>query len=164
MLCAPERGASLRPARPDYHLASKPAAQKLSCARIADNLLLTLAGAKVSWTSVKICGIATSPHLLLLALGSAFCPVCSASAVDVRLPDGTNFVFWEQPLKFSKTYHVDNGSANSRRQRPRHQRAALPHHQQGRRRSCSPASASSSPPASTANVSARRAAARVRTR
>ncbi|HEX5399636.1 MAG TPA: transcriptional initiation protein Tat, partial [Verrucomicrobiae bacterium] len=33
-----------------------------------------------------------------------------AAATDSVMPDGTNFVFWEQPLNFSKTYYVDNGS------------------------------------------------------
>jgi hypothetical protein len=32
------------------------------------------------------------------------------AAADARLPDGTAFVFWEKPLTFSRTYHVD-GSA-----------------------------------------------------
>src|SRR3982750_3033686 len=35
------------------------------------------------------------------------------SSGDLRLPDGTEFVRWEQPLTFSKTYYVDNGSANA---------------------------------------------------
>src|SRR6185437_5870764 len=30
------------------------------------------------------------------------------SAADSRLPDGTEFVSWERPLTFSKTYYVDN--------------------------------------------------------
>lgn len=30
-----------------------------------------------------------------------------------RLPDGTNYVSWEQPLTFSKTYYVDNNSAQA---------------------------------------------------
>ncbi len=30
-----------------------------------------------------------------------------------RLPDGTEHVFWDQPLTFSKTYYVDNGSARA---------------------------------------------------
>ncbi|OHB64855.1 MAG: transcriptional initiation protein Tat [Planctomycetes bacterium RBG_13_60_9] len=33
-----------------------------------------------------------------------------AVASDTRLPDGTEFPFWEQPLQFSKTYYVDCGS------------------------------------------------------
>ena len=32
-------------------------------------------------------------------------------ASDARLPDGTAFALWEQPLSFSKTYYVDNTSA-----------------------------------------------------
>jgi len=36
-----------------------------------------------------------------------------AAAMDSRLPNGTNFVIWEQPLQFSKTYHVDGNSARS---------------------------------------------------
>ena len=34
-------------------------------------------------------------------------------STDSRLPDGTEFVSWEQPLKFSKTYYVDNSSAKA---------------------------------------------------
>ena len=30
---------------------------------------------------------------------------------STRLPDGTEFQFWEKPLTFSKTYYVDGGSA-----------------------------------------------------
>jgi hypothetical protein len=30
-----------------------------------------------------------------------------------RLPNGAEFARWEQPLTFSKTYYVDNGSANA---------------------------------------------------
>jgi len=33
-----------------------------------------------------------------------------AAASDTRLPDGTEFQFWEQPLRFSKTYYVDCNS------------------------------------------------------
>jgi len=33
-----------------------------------------------------------------------------AGAADWHLPDGSEFVRWEQPLTFSKTYYVDNGS------------------------------------------------------
>ena len=32
---------------------------------------------------------------------------------DSRLPDGTQFPRWEQPLAFSKTYHVDNTAPNA---------------------------------------------------
>jgi hypothetical protein len=32
---------------------------------------------------------------------------------DARLPDGSDHVFWEQPLTFSKTYYVDNQSARA---------------------------------------------------
>jgi hypothetical protein len=37
----------------------------------------------------------------------------SPASADSRLPDGTEFVRWEQPLAFSKTYYVDNRSPNS---------------------------------------------------
>src|SRR5665213_2572696 len=32
----------------------------------------------------------------------------SKASTDSRLPDGTEFARWEQPLTFSKTYYVDN--------------------------------------------------------
>lgn len=32
---------------------------------------------------------------------------------DLRLPDGTEHTSWEQPLTFTKTYYVDNGSAKA---------------------------------------------------
>ena len=35
------------------------------------------------------------------------------ASTDSRLPDGTEFVSWEQPLTFSKTYYVDNNSAKA---------------------------------------------------
>jgi len=38
-------------------------------------------------------------------------PNNGAASEDSRLPDGTNYVSWEQPLKFSKTYYVDNNSS-----------------------------------------------------
>ena len=41
------------------------------------------------------------------------CQPAAAATADVRMPDGTNFVFWEQPLQFSKTYHVDNLATNA---------------------------------------------------
>jgi hypothetical protein len=37
-------------------------------------------------------------------------PNHKAASTDSRLPDGTEFVSWEQPLTFSKTYYVDNNS------------------------------------------------------
>ena len=35
------------------------------------------------------------------------------SPSDDRLPDGSHYSSWEQPLKFSKTYYVDNGSTHA---------------------------------------------------
>jgi hypothetical protein len=35
------------------------------------------------------------------------------STGDSRLPDGTPYAAWEQPLTFSKTYYVDNGDAKA---------------------------------------------------
>jgi hypothetical protein len=40
-------------------------------------------------------------------------PDPKAASADARLPDGAEFVSWEQPLKFSKTYYVDNQSARA---------------------------------------------------
>src|SRR4051812_5346592 len=37
----------------------------------------------------------------------------SAASTDSRLPDGTEFTRWEQPLTFSKTYYVDNTVPNA---------------------------------------------------
>ena len=34
-------------------------------------------------------------------------------SADSRLPDGTAYAAWEQPLAFSKTYYVDNGDAKA---------------------------------------------------
>lgn len=36
-----------------------------------------------------------------------------ATSTDSRLPDGAEYVSWEQPLRFSKTYYVDNNSAEA---------------------------------------------------
>ncbi len=41
--------------------------------------------------------------------GQASTAVASAD----RLPDGTTYAAWEQPLTFSKTYYVDNGDAKA---------------------------------------------------
>jgi hypothetical protein len=40
-------------------------------------------------------------------------PDRKSASLDSRLPDGTEFSSWEQPLKFSKTYYVDNQSAKA---------------------------------------------------
>ncbi len=40
-------------------------------------------------------------------------PNNEAAMEGSRLPDGTNYVSWEQPLTFSKTYYVDNNSAQA---------------------------------------------------
>ncbi len=40
-------------------------------------------------------------------------PNHKAASTDSRPPDGTEYVSWEQPLKFSKTYYVDNNSARA---------------------------------------------------
>ena len=37
----------------------------------------------------------------------------AGASTNSRLPDGTEFVSWEQPLTFSKTYYVDNTAANA---------------------------------------------------
>src|SRR3954470_15078820 len=44
---------------------------------------------------------------------SAWAQAPSAAAGDSRLPDGTEFPRWEQPLSFSKTYYVDNTAPNA---------------------------------------------------
>ncbi|MDR3755140.1 MAG: right-handed parallel beta-helix repeat-containing protein [Terracidiphilus sp.] len=40
-------------------------------------------------------------------------PNRKSASTDSRLPDGTEYVSWEQPLTFSKTYYVDNHSARA---------------------------------------------------
>jgi hypothetical protein len=42
--------------------------------------------------------------------GAAQAPT-GAAAGDSRLPDGTSYAAWEQPLTFSKTYYVDTSAA-----------------------------------------------------
>ena len=37
----------------------------------------------------------------------------AAMSAHSRMPDGTEYVSWEQPLTFSKTYYVDNNSAEA---------------------------------------------------
>lgn len=48
-----------------------------------------------------------------LAFGLWFSACPRAMASDSLLPNGTNFIFWEKPLTFSKTYYVDNNSAKA---------------------------------------------------
>jgi len=55
---------------------------------------------------------------VLLGLdGDIWGPAAAAEAKgasgDSRLPDGTEFVSWEQPLNFTKTYYVDNNSPSA---------------------------------------------------
>ena len=84
-----------------------------------------------------------------------------AASTNARLPDGTEFPRWEQPLTFRKTYYVDGA--------PRTPTTTVPATAAGRSapsarppRCCSRASGSSSPPASTANACVPRAAAPAR--
>ncbi|MFP5226940.1 MAG: right-handed parallel beta-helix repeat-containing protein [Acidobacteriota bacterium] len=37
----------------------------------------------------------------------------NAASADSRLPDGTEYVSWEKPLRFSKTYYVDTNAASA---------------------------------------------------
>jgi hypothetical protein len=46
----------------------------------------------------------------MASLGESAWAQSNSKAADSRLPDGTEFARWEQPLTFSKTYYVDNGS------------------------------------------------------
>ncbi len=47
------------------------------------------------------------------AASGAAQPGRNAGATDARLPDGTQYAAWEQPLTFAKTYYVDNQSAQA---------------------------------------------------
>ena len=44
---------------------------------------------------------------------SAFAQDRKAADAPMLMPDGSTFPRWEQPLSFSKTYYVDNGSPNA---------------------------------------------------
>ncbi len=44
---------------------------------------------------------------------AATAPSRAADVAGSRLPDGTQFAYWEKPLSFSQTYYVDNGAANA---------------------------------------------------
>ena len=50
---------------------------------------------------------------LLAALGVAASNARPQSRTGVLLPDGREFVSWEQPLQFTKTYFVDNRNARA---------------------------------------------------
>ena len=41
-------------------------------------------------------------------VGLLIAAAANAAGSSSTLPDGTEFPFWEKPLQFSKTYHVDN--------------------------------------------------------
>ena len=59
-------------------------------------------------------GYAAGVGAMIGLSGKMFAQGQAATADGVnRLPDGTEHVFWDQPLTFSKTYYVDNGSARA---------------------------------------------------
>ncbi len=72
----------------------------------ADGLPITRRRFMESAASVGALGMATNAW----AQGGGSGNIASG---DLRLPDGSEFVRWEQPLTFSKTYYVDNGAANA---------------------------------------------------
>ena len=49
----------------------------------------------------------------MAGLGGHLFGQAAAGPADLRLPDGTEHTSWEQPLNFTKTYYVDNGSAKA---------------------------------------------------
>jgi hypothetical protein len=51
-------------------------------------------------------------HTAILFLLLSFA-VPAVEATDSRLPDGSEFTFWEKPLIFTKTYYVDGTAAKS---------------------------------------------------
>ena len=86
-------------------------------------------------------------------------PSDKIGSADSRLPDGTVYVSWEQPLTFSKTYYVDNQSARADDNGPG--TAKRPFRTINKAAQVlSLANAWSLPPAPTANACARCAAAR----
>jgi len=53
-------------------------------------------------------------RVLLAAVSLLLVCVAHAQAPEaVRLPDGTQFTFWEKPLSFTRTYYVDGNSSRS---------------------------------------------------
>ena len=63
-------------------------------------------------TSVSMAPMFRSPAALAF-MTLAWFNAGACAAVDSRLPDGTDFVFWETPQAFTKTYYVDGSSARS---------------------------------------------------
>ena len=62
--------------------------------------------------SAAVVGAMTSIEASICGQAAAAKATSDASANSV-LPDGTEFVRWEQPLTFSKTYYVDNTSPSA---------------------------------------------------
>jgi len=60
----------------------------------------------------KFLGYAAGLSAMIGFSGSIFARG-QATKADNRLPDGTEYVSWEQPLTFSRTYYVDNSSASA---------------------------------------------------
>lgn len=60
---------------------------------------------------VALAGIAAG--LAASTGGRALAATAPATTDSARLPDGSQFPMWEQPLSFSRTYHVDNGSPHA---------------------------------------------------
>jgi len=58
---------------------------------------------------------ATAVGAMIGLSGSALAQAAASAgtAPGLRLPDGTEHTSWEQPLKFTKTYYVDNNSAKA---------------------------------------------------
>jgi hypothetical protein len=54
--------------------------------------------------------LATFFFVVNLAAGLLFCEV---GGTGMLLPDGREFVSWERPLQFTKTYYVDNGNSRA---------------------------------------------------
>jgi hypothetical protein len=64
---------------------------------------------------VAIAGIATGLNTSIVrqAVASERRTNDRTSSASARLPDGSQFTFWDRPLKFSRTYYVDNASPNA---------------------------------------------------
>ena len=66
---------------------------------------------------VRFANKATYVLVLLAAVffseGSLVVPAFAQTPTGVLLPDGREFVSWEKPLRFTKTYYVDNRYPNA---------------------------------------------------